>query len=284
MTGADRAPAPGLSAQHHWLFHRVTEPGLDAEAALAPHALPSPAPRDEDARWVRGGRLPASERIEVYRTGYFARLVECLADDYPAVADALGPSMFRAACLAFIDVHPPTSASLNFYGAPFAAFCATWPAPLAACVSELARLEWAVVEAIRADADAVLDPAELGVLAEADWARARLVPSPALRVLHVTYPVHRHYSAFLEGESPPLPDVEPATVAVCRRGDVVRRLDVAAPFATLLADLTGGVPLARALEAFASAGAGDDSSSPVALQRVLREWVASGLFAAVALD
>lgn len=280
MKGACRAPGreQGFAAQQAWLFARVTGPAPQDGSAL------TGAAREEAAHWVRGGRLPASERIDVYRNGYFARLCECLADDYPAVADALGPSDFRAVCLSFIDAHPPTSSSLNFYGAPFAAFCASWPAPFAEIASELARLEWAVVEAIHADVDAVLDPATLAAVAEQDWPRARLVPSPALRVLHTTYPVHRHYRAFLEGLSPSLPDVEPTVVAVCRRGDDVWRLAVAPPFASLLGDLSRGVPLASALEALESADISDPSSSPADLQRVLSEWVACGFFAAVALD
>jgi hypothetical protein len=279
MTSERRPPARAadFDSVQSWLFERVTAP------ALAGATLARPA-REDDARWIRSDRVSASERIDVYRNGYFARLCECLADDYPALAHALGPQGFRALCLDFIDAHPPTSPSLNFYGAPFAAFCATRRAPFAACASELARLEWAVVEAIHADAGAVLDPATLLALAEPDWARARLVPSPALRVLHAAYPVLRHHRAFLEGLSPSLPDLEPSVVAVCRRGDDVWRLDVARPFAALLADLIAGVPLARALAALEPPDFSDGGTSPADLQRVLSEWVACGFFAAVALD
>jgi hypothetical protein len=279
VTGVGRAASfePALGAQQRWLFERVIR--ADAEPATASIALV------DDARWVREGRLPAARRIDVYRHGYVARLVECLADDYPAVSHALGPSEFRALCAGFIAAHPPTHPSLNFYGAPLAAFCATWPTPSAACVSDLARLEWAIVEAIHADAELVLDAAALGAVSEADWARARLVPSPALRVLDTAYPVHRHYRAFLAGETRCLPELEPASVAVCRRGDDVWRIPLAAPFAALLRHLVNGVPLTSALDAFGlddlAAGATFGAAD---VQRVFSEWVACGFFAGIAFD
>jgi hypothetical protein len=266
-----------LAAQHRWLFGRVTHA---PEVARVGRTAPIEGTVTDDASWVREGRLPAARRIEVYQHGYVERLLECLADDYPAVAHALGDVDFLALCLDFIESHPPRSASLNFFGAPFAVFCATWPAPFAAPASELARLEWAVVEAIHADASVVLDPAALRAIPAGDWAGVRLVPSPALRVLRTAYPVDAHYRAFLAGESPSLPEFEASIVAICRRGDVVRRVSVAPPFATLLSHLTGGLPLASALDALrptevGAAGAAD-------LQRVLREWVACGFFASVA--
>jgi Putative DNA-binding domain len=279
MNEVSRTPAFGrsLGAQQRWLFERVTERAPGAGEARD-RAITLDA-----AGWVRGGRVPAGERIEVYRRGYFARLVECLADDYPAVEQALGASNFEALCLDFIDAHPPPSASLNYYGAPFAEFIASGAAPNATWVSELGRLEWAVVEAIHADAEAVLDPTALGALQEADWARARLLASPALRVLCTRYPVHRYYRAFLEGNEPALPDLEPSVIAVCRRGNDVWRLSVAAPFATLLGHLVAGMPLASALEAVSSVELGGQASGDELL-RVFSEWVACGFFAAIAID
>jgi hypothetical protein len=267
-----------LAAQQRWLLGRVTRAPEDA---LARRGTPTERAGAEDASWVREGRLPAAQRIDVYRYGYVERLLECLTDDYPAVALALGAEEFRALCLDFIETHPPRSSSSIFYGEPFAAFCATWPAPFAAPASELARLEWAIVEAIHADASVVLDAAALGAIPAADWGGARLLPSPALRVLRTAYPVHAHYRAFLAGDDPSLPEFEPAIVAICRRGDDVWRVDITLPFATLLTHLIGGLPLASALDAMRPAELG--AAGAAELQRVLSEWVACGFFARVAL-
>jgi hypothetical protein len=266
------APERRLDAAQAWLFQRVTRP-LDAP-------LPEPT---ADARWVVSGSLPSRERIAVYQRAYFSRLVECLRDDYPALAHALGDHDFEAVCLEFIESHPPASASLNYYGAPFADFLATWPAPHAAFASELARLEWAVVECIHADAERNLEPRELGGISEEQWQRVRLSPSPAAKILATCYPVHQYYQAFLEGQHPEPPAFEACTIAVCRRGDRVWRFGVNPRFAGLLRRLMSGEPLTTALAGVPGA-ANAGSSDAAELQLALSEWVAYGLFAGVRFD
>lgn len=257
-----------LDAAQRWLFDRITRP----------LGMPTPDP-DADARWVTSGRLPSAERIAVYQRAYFSRLVGCLRDDYPALAHALGADEFEALCMEFVETHPPESASLNHYGAPFADFCATRPTQQAPFLSELARLEWAVVECIHADAERSLDARELGAISEAQWALARLIPSPAARLLGTTHAVHAHYRAFLAGETPEPPAVEACTIAVCRRGDPVKCVEVAPRLAGLLQRLMSGEPLASAL-----ADVPDDAGAAGELERALTEWVACGLFAGIAFD
>jgi len=265
-----------LGAAQRWLFQRVTRP-LHASR---------PEPADE-ARWVRGGSLASGTRIAVYQRAYFSRLVECLRDDYPALERAVGAADFEAWCLQFIEAHPPASASLNFFGAGFADFCATWGSPHAAFWSDLGRLEWAVVECIHADAARHLVPDQLGALTEREWSRARLVPSPASRIVDTRFPVHAHHAALLAGENPEPPAREASTLVVCRRGETVWRLPVEPRWVGLLRRLVRSEPIASAIAAAsepvlqsdpAGAGAGD------ALQRVVSEWVARGVFAGVSVD
>ncbi len=46
-------------------------------------AIVSPvSPHDLDGILTASERMTADQRLEVYRTGYEARLVECLRDDY----------------------------------------------------------------------------------------------------------------------------------------------------------------------------------------------------------
>lgn len=271
---AQRAPASHrrLGAAQRWLLQRVTRP-LEST-----RTEPS-----DDARWVKSGDgWSGSDRVAVYQRAYFSRLVECLRDDYPAVQHAAGPVDFEALCLEFIEAHPPESASLNFYGAPFADFCATSHAARAAFMSELARLEWAMVECIHADARGMLDPATLAACSEEEWPRVRLVPSPTCRILTASFPVHTYYRAFLRDEEPEPPAFGPSTIAVSRRGDDVWRMGIDPRFAGLLARLVRSEPLAGALQAMALET--EDASSAAELQRALSEWVSCGLFAGVRVD
>jgi hypothetical protein len=256
-----------LAELQGWLFDSVTQ---------------APAPAEQADALVSAGGLPASARIAVYRRGYVARLVECLQDDYPALEHALGHGAFERLCHDFIAQHPPASPSLNYYGAPFARYCAARPERWNRFASELAELEWAIVEAIHAEEGERLDVAALARLAPEDWARARLVPSPALRLLHATYPVAQYYQAFQEGSAPAerWPEPEPCALAVCRRGADVWRFRLTPALAPLLGALSAGTPLLQALELLS----GSAPEAAQELQQAFQDWVACGLFAAVALD
>ena len=81
--------------------------------------------------------MTAAERLAIYRDGYRARLVECLADDYPAVRHLLGAEAFEAIAHAYVDKHPSRSPNLNAFGRLMPAFLAAhathardamWPA------------------------------------------------------------------------------------------------------------------------------------------------------------
>jgi hypothetical protein len=257
-----------LGPVQRWFFDAVTRPDdvMDGELERA----------------VVGGMLPARARLDIYRHGYVTRLVECLADDYPAVAHALGASAFEATCREFIAHNPPTSSSLSYYGARFAERCGALSGrPDADFVTDLARLEWALVEVIHADAGASLDATELGGIAADDWPRLRLVPSPALRLLRCNYPVHRFYQAFVEGAAPGVLERTPSGVAVCRQADDVWRFGLDPAGLELLGQLCAGSPLSSALAAFEAIAREQDAA---ALQRSLSEWVAAGFFAGIALD
>jgi hypothetical protein len=263
-----------LAALQRWLFERVLDPApADPEAAAAV---------------VISGQLPAAERIEVYRHGYAARLVECLEDDYPALQHALGGGAFEALCRDFIREHPPPSPSLNYYGAPFARFVAARPERWSEPASELAQLEWALVEAIHAEEGERLDSAALGRLAPEDWSRARLVPSPTLRLLRLRHAVADHYQAFAQGSvaSGRWPSPGESAVAVCRREADVWRVCIPTALAPLLSRLISGTPLLTAIERCTALdqSAGSAAIAPEELQRAFHDWVACGMFAAVALE
>jgi hypothetical protein len=263
-----------LAELQRWLFDRVL--------------APAPAGAEACAAVVISGPLPAADRVEVYRHGYAARLVECLADDYPALQHALGAGPFEELCRAFIQAHPPPSPSLNYYGAPLAQFLAARPERWSQPAAELAQLEWALVEAIHAEEGERLDLTALGQLSAEDWSRARLIPSPTLRLLRTRHAVADHYQAFQEGSVPSehWPTPVESTVAVCRREADVWRVRIPPSLTPLLARLIAGTPLLTALEQCTARdeASGTPPIAPEELQRAFQDWVACGMFAGVRLE
>jgi hypothetical protein len=292
---AMRSAVPATLHQlQSWLFQQVTEVADPASARGGSRA-------DQEAevrQHVVSGNLAASARVEVYRHGYFARLVECLEDDYPALAHALGAERFAALCRDFIALYPPGSASLNGYGAPLAEYCGRRSESWNAFAEELARLEWAMVEAIHAEEGARLDVAALGRLSPEQWSAVRLVPSPALRLLHGEYPVAEYYQAFKDGSAATLGagadggalellSPRASAAAVCRRGEDVWRIHLSSALGELLGSLSAGAPLLEALERVGSGATGASATdgasvAPEELQRAFQDWVSCGLFSAIA--
>lgn len=227
-----------------------------------------------------GPRLSAFERLAIYQQGYRARLVECLADDYPALKYALGNEAFETLAQSYIAEHPSESATLNAYGRHMATFCLRAELEAGAFFAELARLEWALVEAVHAELSPALALEDLEGLSSDRFSNARLVPSATLRLLCFDYPVNDYYAAFRQGLAVEVPEPSPSAVVVYRRELTLWRHDLSPPAALLLAALVANETLAAALaklEALPDLAAADVMSW-------FRSWIADGLFSAIVTE
>ncbi len=275
----NRQAAPeeaSLRGTQHWF----------ARAVMAHRGEPSPAEKREvEVRMTGGPRMSASERLDIYRLGYQARLVECLADDYPVLEHALGHEAFHRLCAGYIDCHPSENPNLNFFGRHMEAFCRREAAPLvveAEFAANLAALEWAIVEVIHARSSEPLTLDGLRDIPPDAWPGARLVPATALRLLRFEYPVNAYFQAFRDGGDPSLPEARDSATVVYRSGPTVWRMDLTLPMVEVLGALVAGEPLGASLARAEAALVGVDPAE--VSQRVthwFREWVSSGLFSSV---
>jgi hypothetical protein len=233
-----------------------------------------------------GPRLAPLERLGIYRTSYHLRLIECLADDYPALRAALGERSFEALCRAYIAGHPPSGPSLNWFGARLPAFCRSEVAlECRAFAADLASLEWAIVEVIHAPTGPRLTVAKLAQMPAEAWAEARLDVTPAFRLVRAEFPVNTFFQAFRDGSCPAIPAPIASSTAVYRSEPTVWRMDLTPPMAILLERLVAGDSLGDALEHAATGF--DDVPEEVAGQKLMfwfQSWVSGGLFTGVAMD
>jgi hypothetical protein len=274
------ASAPGLRQLQRWFASVTTHPQGVLEGGL--NALRS---KQLERLVTRGPELSAAERLQIYNDGYFARLVECLTDDYPAVRYALGELDFEALARAYIEKYPSRSRSLNAYGQHMAAFCRARPEVWAAFASDLARLEWALVEVVHEPVSGSLTVEALSTISATDWQTARLLPSRGLRLLAFDYPVNDFFQAFRDDGEPQLPERSPTVTAVYRQGLALWRMGLEPRAALLLKDLLSGVPLGVAVAALESRMSDMNAGEELAqlLPRWLGSWVQGGLFSGVEL-
>lgn len=277
-----------LDETQRWFQAVVTHPGGIAAGAMAASAMALGANADGVPRALEvesviadGAQIRATEALEIYAYAYRARLVECLADDYPALAYALGEEEFEAFAADYIEHHPSSSPNLNGFGRHMAAFCLE--SGRATFMADLARLEWSLVEVIHAQDTAPISAESLAAIPPDRFPEVRIMTSDALRLLRSDHDVNAFYRAFKEGDSPPWPEPRRAAIAVYRSGFTLWRMDLTPAMAELLDDLAGGTPLGTALENMA--GAIDDPEELEEAERNVfawfQSWVACGFFRAI---
>ena len=267
--------ALSLRGQQEWFAAIVSTPETE------------PAPLDEHsaARLIKpSATLSSAQRIDIYRRGYHARLIECLVDDYPVLQHALGEQAFEALCRAYIAAHPSTAPSLNYFGRHLSEFCRTEPLAAPGFAADLATLEWAIVLCIHAETAQAIDFTDLGKVPMESWPGARFTLNPSLRILRLEYPANAYLQGYRRQQSPSVPGPRPTTVAVYRTGRSVWRLELEPTLVTLIESLRGGATLEAALGAVQRLLA--DKTEEEAARLVsycFEQSVSSGLFSAISV-
>jgi hypothetical protein len=176
----------------------------------------------DDASSLLG--LNSARGLSAYQNNYRTQLVNCLRASYPTLLSWMGDEVFLEAAIQHIDRHPPSSWTLDVYGADFGDTLRSLY-PHNPDLSELAWIEWALSEAfVAADASTVA-PEQL---ANVDWDTARLLLSPSLRQHTRTTNAVAIWSALVDGVEPPEAEMldAPAGIIVWRREFTSRLIQV----------------------------------------------------------
>lgn len=224
----------------------------------------------------------------MYSDAYFARIHDCLREDFGALARALGAAAFHDLVKTFVMMYPPTRPSLRHAGAHLAEHLSTPPfeaifsrrCPYAA---DLARLEWALTEVFDATDSPALAREDLAAVSPEDWGDLRFEPSASLQILSCAWPVHEVRERFEQedesSEWDPIPalDAEPTDLCVWRLGERVRYRAISALERGALGAVAAGEPFAAVCDRLAAAvGAPEAAPRAAAL---IAAWLADGLLA-----
>lgn len=260
-----------LARIQQWLQAVITHPaGLDEGLASSEARQAIDTDGSYDSVVLPSRAQSSRERLAVYSHAYFARLVECLGDQFPALRTFLGDEVFQGFALAYLRQHPSQSYTLGRLADRFVDFLErtrleqfgtstnanSGPPPWSVFLVDLARLEHAIDEVF--DGPGVeRDPPDLGsalsAIAPTDWPRVQLVPVCCLRILEFAYPVNDFYTAYRQGRPLELPAAEPSYLALSRRDYVVRRYPLSRIQYQLLEQLMAGRSMEEALEQVALA-------------------------------
>jgi len=243
-------------------------------------------------------RLTSFERLEIYNRQYWFRLLSSMIEDFPGLRAVLGDKRFEAMSKAYLVDCPSRSFTLRNLGGRLESWLRKhpkWAGPKQALAVDIARLEWADIEAFDGKAEPALRPEDLSSEA---GAKLKLKLQPYLRLLDLRYPVddlllevRKEYedtdfasNAFQERHKrkrvQAVAKLKPAKIflAVHRVDDSVyfRRID--REEFVILSALREGKALGRAIEtAFRGSGVPVEERSAL-VQQWFQNWAALGWF------
>ncbi len=253
-----------LRDQQAWLLQVAT--GREPARSLAPEAvLEAPS-----------GLL--AERLAVYEGGHRARLVEALANDYPAVRRVLGEGAFGSLVVRYERSFRSASHDLGRVGEHLARFLEDDPLAVELpFLPDLARLEWALAEAFVAVDDEPVTWASLASLGPDAVADRPLRLRAGTSLVRSPWPVSEIWRLRerADGDVDLALEGRPEAIVVHRAGLELRTRQVSETEASLIERAAQGVRLADL--------AGDDAGAP-ALVEAFRALVSAGIFVDVGAE
>jgi Putative DNA-binding domain len=295
MTTPDTPPRD-LGHIQRWMQAVLMHPVGVAEGIASAEARRHIDVGAEEAEQVvtRSRALTALERLAIYGYAYYARLLECLREEFPVLMHALTPEVFDAFAVGYLQAYPSRSYTLFQLGANFPRYLAEtrpaegggdglptdWPDFLI----DLAALELTfneVFDGPGVEGERLLDAEQLRAIPAARFHEARLVGVGCLRLLPLRYPVHRYFTAVRRHEDPVPPEAAETYLAVTRQRYVVRHYELSPPAYQLLRALLAGQTVGEAIGQVARAAGPDLDRFAANLRAWFRDWAAEGFFRAL---
>jgi len=252
--------------------------------------------REAEALIKPNRRLSSFERLEIYNRQYWFRILSCFTEDFPGLRAVLGDRRFDTMMRAYLAECPSTSFSLRNLGSRLEQWLRSnlkWIQPRETLAMDMARLEWAHIEAFDGGCEPRLDLKDL-LSTESE---PHISLQPYVRLLHVSYPVddlliavHNHDDEADSADHWAAREIrrqvanfarsEPQSlyIAVHRMEDSVyyKRLSVEAY--RLLEALRQGKPLSSALDEAFENSAVPEEDRPSTIHEWFQNWAELGWF------
>ncbi|QDT45044.1 hypothetical protein Pan241w_51610 [Gimesia alba] len=281
-----------LEQIQHWMQTVISWPG-GVEAGIASEAAQSRIPLDIDALETvitRSSQLTSLERVGIYANAYYARLLECLSEEYPALVTAMGAQAFGVFCMEYLQESPSTSYTLGELGARFPKFLrehkpaveagedgANWTDFLID-LATLERVYSEVFDGPGIEQETLLTPETLNSIAPEDWPGLTLKMAPCFRLLQFQFPVHEFITKVRNGDTPAILAQQTTCLAITRRNFIVRREAVTPAEYFLLSRLQEGLQVGEAIMEVSESGLIEPDELGHQLHQWFKHWTASAFF------
>lgn len=227
-------------------------------------------------------RVSATTRLSIYSEAYRLRLIDALADNYPALHGLLGDEAFDRLARAYITGHPSQQPSIRWFGDRVAEFLrATPPYRDRPELSDLARFEWTLREVFDAQDSDVLAIEDISALPAESWPGMRIRLHPSVRRIDLHWNAPAMWTAADRGEPPVQPVESARPVAwVLWRKELNQYFRSADPIEAWALDaVRDGRPFAALCEGLCRWL--DTTDAPLRAAGLLKAWVNEQMIAAV---
>ncbi len=286
-----KKPWHDLARLQRWMQSAITHPRGVQEGVASAEARQAIAVGAEEAESIltRSRALTALRRLAIYGSAYYARLLECLREEFPVLKHALGEDVFDAFAAGYLQQYPSRTYTLMELGANFPHFLEeTRPqaeegssAEWADFLIDLATLELTFNEVFDGpgiEGEQLLDTDPLAAVPPEQMLESRLVPVSCLRLLRLRYPVHAYFNAVKKETDVAPPEPAETFLAVTRSGYVVQHHQLSRSAYGLLSALLAGEPIGRAIEQAVAVAGPDLERLESDLRTWFHDWAAEGFF------
>jgi len=238
--------------------------------------------RELDELTLETPRFSRAERLHIYHNAYRLRLIEALANDYPALQLAIGEEKFSELCTQFIAAHPSHHPSLRWLGEKLSEFLRShpeWQEQLH--LIELAEFEWTQVTIFDKADETIASLDNLRALPPEAWMTMQLEFQQAMQLIKCESNAPELWGFLLKDE----PEIQAEYLAepqdwLIWREDlkvVFRSLDASEAWA--LQAFQNGKNFAEVCEGLCEWFA--EEQVPMQAARYLQHWISSGLISKI---
>ena len=233
------------------------------------------------------------ERLQVYGNAYFARLVEVLRDEFPAIQHAIGEEAFDGFAFGYLQAYPSRSYTLADLSVNFSQYLRETRPPADTeeegpdwieFLIDLAVLERTYSEVFSGrgpEGGDHLKPGELQGIPLERWADATLIPMPCLRLMTFGFPVHEYATTVRKGGDPHPPDPQETNLVIGRRDFVVRRKAVGRVEFEMLSAIVDGLAIGDAIQRVLERTDVEFETLAAEIGEWFKTWAAAQFFRAV---
>ncbi len=285
-----------------WMQAVITHPdGVDA-GAISPAACEAfgtmSLKTQVDELILPSKNLTSEQRIGVYAHAYYARLLECLHCEFPALVSLLGEEIFNGLCVEYLQSCPPKSYTLGDLGGRFHQFLLDNRQRASgdgASASNGSQVDWidmmldlAITErtysevfsgpgvensdTLSADALSLVEPELMGAIC--------LTFAPCVRLLRLATRAHEYAIAVRKtpDATPELPAFTETFLVITRRSYVVKTLVAERTEYLLLEQLVEGLCLEQAIASICETDGVDEEYLEQQIGVWFQKWAIDRLF------